>query len=515
MVFTAAISETLLVITPETGEPLGISRETLKECPGPEGFKAAEQTSFVFALGLFEVNSITYLALATAVETHCEFWNIQIVTGVKILQISLGKPDSAVESLLYQGLNLAPMFFSTTNDISNTAVGQAEHVSPRNKFVWNAVPLEKLLSVTKRAEEFTQRVIVGFVGQFQTENCVFCLISRRSSVRAGSRFWVRGADDNGNVANFVETEQVLVHGDVIYSFVQIRGSVPVLWTQFPCLGQLPPIILGSVDDCVRVLNAHFRTLCDSYGDVVAVSLIDNKGREKGLSERYNELGSRMERVTFEYFDFHKECAKMHWENIDKLIEKINDKLVYSKIVGGNVVQKQTGAVRTNCLDCLDRTNVVQSSIAKVILKKQLEEIGSGSDCDQQFRNTWTDNADAISCQYAGTPALKTDFTRTGKRSMWGVLGDVRNSITRFYINTCQDGTRQDAYDAVTQRVKCTGYGNGNGLLRILVLGLWACIVYILLIVIRGKEVAKRRFIRMRSEYVNRPHFLTQATVADS
>lgn len=35
-----------------------------------------------------------------------------------------------------------------------------------------------------------------------------CVISRLSSERAGTRFNVRGTNDDGQVANFVETEQV-------------------------------------------------------------------------------------------------------------------------------------------------------------------------------------------------------------------------------------------------------------------------------------------------------------------
>lgn len=35
-----------------------------------------------------------------------------------------------------------------------------------------------------------------------------CLISRLSCERAGTRFHVRGTNDDGHVANFVETEQV-------------------------------------------------------------------------------------------------------------------------------------------------------------------------------------------------------------------------------------------------------------------------------------------------------------------
>ena len=44
-----------------------------------------------------------------------------------------------------------------------------------------------------------------YVAQYQARACI---ISRFNSYRAGTRFQVRGANDDGNVANFVETEQV-------------------------------------------------------------------------------------------------------------------------------------------------------------------------------------------------------------------------------------------------------------------------------------------------------------------
>jgi len=59
-----------------------------------------------------------------------------------------------------------------------------------------------------------------------------------------------------------------------------------------------------------------------------------------------------------------------------------------------------------------------------------------------FFLAWADNGDAISRQYAGTGALKSDFTRTGKRSQKGVMKDGFNSLSRYYINNFKDGLRQ-------------------------------------------------------------------------
>ncbi|GAA6058247.1 hypothetical protein JCM3770_006075, partial [Rhodotorula araucariae] len=121
-------------------------------------------------------------------------------------------------------------------------------------------------------------------------------------------------------------------------------------------------------------------------------------------------------------------------------------------------RKQTSVVRTNCMDCLDRTNVVQSALGKWVLNNQLRQVGvlSVKESVEEhpaflslFRNVWADNADTVSRAYSGTGALKTDYTRTGKRSKEGALQDGVNSVIRYIKNNFLDGPRQDAYDLVT------------------------------------------------------------------
>lgn len=123
-----------------------------------------------------------------------------------------------------------------------------------------------------------------------------------------------------------------------------------------------------------------------------------------------------------------------------------------------IVREQKAVLRTNCMDCLDRTNVVQSTFARDVLNEQLRHAGVFKNGDgiekhaelwHTFRNVWADHADVISKAYSGTGALKTDFTRTGKRSKEGALQDGINSLTRYVKNNFFDGSRQDAYDLFT------------------------------------------------------------------
>jgi len=83
--------------------------------------------------------------------------------------------------------------------------------------------------------------------------------------------------------------------------------------------------------------------------------------------------------------------------------------------------------------------------------KPFEEF-SNKTLETAFRNLWTDNADVLSILYTGTPALKTDFTRTGKRTYKGAIDDGVNSMTRYFINNFYDGYFVDCCDVSTKKV---------------------------------------------------------------
>ena len=95
------------------------------------------------------------------------------------------------------------------------------------------------------------------------------------------------------------------------------------------------------------------------------------------------------------------------------------------------------------MDCLDRTNVVQSVIAKTVLQSILAKAQQGSSditptMDKVFRELWSKNADVLSILYTGTPALKTDYTRTGKRTKIGAINDGKNGFIRYFLGNFMD-----------------------------------------------------------------------------
>ncbi|CAF3985474.1 unnamed protein product [Rotaria magnacalcarata] len=89
-----------------------------------------------------------------------------------------------------------------------------------------------------------QPIIMGYLSECHFEvdqetNAQLILISRRNCHRAGVRMHCRGIDNDGNVANYVETEQILRTGNNVMSFIMIRGSVPIYWSQ-PGIRYRPP-----------------------------------------------------------------------------------------------------------------------------------------------------------------------------------------------------------------------------------------------------------------------------------
>ncbi|KAF9153766.1 hypothetical protein BG015_002688 [Linnemannia schmuckeri] len=347
------------------------------------------------------------------------------------------------------------------------------------RFWWNEHLLEELILIG--ADGYILPVMQGYV---EIEPCVieeqsfeFTLISRRSRDRSGLRYQRRGIDEHGNTANFVETEQLLRivrhDSDHQVSFVQTRGSIPLFWSQSPYRLKPIPVMERTEQENEQGFKNHFEMQRSRYGRQICINLVEQHGRELVAGSAYTRHIQKLGEPQIRYveFDFHEQCKGMRYENIERLIKSLEtpiQELGYCWLAlrndgvnrkGGESWERlydQKGVIRTNCMDCLDRTNVVQSAISRHVLNHQLLRLGIASFPDKGlsvyeefeniFNHVWANNGDAISREYAGTSALKGDFTRTGKRNLQGMINDATNSVARMYQNTFKDNFRQAAID---------------------------------------------------------------------
>lgn len=459
---------------------------------------------FEAIFGFYDLLSGSYVALVIESEPYINNTAITIRKAKKVLIVPLfrqARPLSdskqADEDRFLKLLNLGfdehSFYFSYTSEITLTQQRLAK-VNMRQasdplwskadlRFFWNRDLVEELVVI--HADEW----IVPFMSAYiemrpdvvieEGITVSILFISRRSRFRQGCRFIKRGIDDNGHVANFAEAEQILLFPDgKITSFVQIRGSIPVKW-QSPVHMRYEPIVYIEQDrtKSVECAYKHFSDLTDKYCDdtgnatILMINLVDNKKDQGRLGTEYKEVTDQLRgkirggNLVYEWFDFHHETKqKGKWKNLAKLVvnpkvaDAFKDMKFFCKAPNGVVTSWQRGTIRTNCMDNLDRTNVVQTLFARRSLVLQLGlaqrlELNGAHILDTPwkqfetiFKTMWTNNANAMSMGYTGTGALKADFTKTGKRTIKGMINDGINSCKRYYINNFTDGVKQDAID---------------------------------------------------------------------
>ncbi|MBA0873021.1 hypothetical protein Goshw_025444 [Gossypium schwendimanii] len=339
--------------------------------------------------------------------------------------------------------------------------------------------------------------------KLKSSPATFTLLSR--SLRSfkygvtGTRMWRRGANLEGDTANFIETEQLLELEGFRCSSLQIRGSIPLLWEQIVDLSYKPQLRIIQHEQTVdfylnaaeiiiiitiiisensakalaflhfqlllqpQVVERHFNDLYQRYGETIAVDLTDKHGDEGQLSAAYAEEMQKLPNVRYVSFDFHHVCGSSNFANLQVLYDKISEefeKQGYFLIdKDGKILEEQRGIIRSNCIDCLDRTNVTQSYLAQKTLDIQLQRLGVFTSNEYismfpedyvKFRTLWAEQGDEISLEYAGTHALKGDLVRyTWDLKSMVYKESVCISLLPF-VNAFFD-VSQDALDLVSGR----------------------------------------------------------------
>ncbi|XP_051871298.1 synaptojanin-1 isoform X3 [Pristis pectinata] len=409
-------------------------------------------------------NMLHYLVLVTGCMSVGKIQDSEVfrVTSTEFISLRNEPLDEERISEVRKVLNSGSFYFAWSSsgvslDLSLNAHRRMQEHTTDNRFFWNQALHLHLKHYDVNCDEWVLRLMCGGV-EIRTiyaahKQAKACLISRLSCERAGTRFNVRGTNDDGQVANFVETEQVIFLDDCVSSFIQIRGSIPLFWEQ-------PGLQVGShrvrmsrgFEANAPAFDRHFRTLKKLYGKQTIINLLGVKEGEHMLSKAFQSHLKASEHaadVPMVNFDYHQQVKG---GKTDRLITVLKPKLeTFLEECGffycdSHGVQRcQTGTIRTNCLDCLDRTNSVQAFFGLEMLHKQLDILGLAEKqqmvtrFQEVFRSMWSMCGDSISKIYAGTGALE------GK-AKGGKFKDGARSVTRTIQNNFFDSSKQEAID---------------------------------------------------------------------
>ncbi|SMR61245.1 unnamed protein product [Zymoseptoria tritici ST99CH_3D1] len=357
-------------------------------------------------------------------------------------------------------------------------------------FVWNHHLLKPAVQALKHPFDWCLPIIHGFLDQAALDifgrTVYVTIIGRRSRHFAGARFLKRGVNDMGYVANDVETEQIVAEklstsfhapGPRLFanpnytSYLHHRGSIPLYWTQDNSgVTPKPGIDINLSDPFYQPAAQHFDNLFERYGcPVYVLNLI--KSREKvpreskllhefqGCINYLNQSLPEDKKILYKAYDMSRAAKTRNSDVIGGLEVIAKDILERTGLFhngeeGLQEPQVQNGIARTNCIDCLDRTNAAQFVIGKHAFAQQLKilgvitksELAYDTDAVNLFTAMFHDHGDNIAMQYGGSHLVNTMATYR-KLSHWQSSSrDMVESFKRYYHNSFLDSQRQEAYN---------------------------------------------------------------------
>ena len=335
---------------------------------------------------------------------------------------------------------------------------------------------------------FITPIICGYIGMFEhtigeenemnkkCNNVQFVLITRRSQNYAGVRYKTRGVNDDGHVANFCESEQIVIYENFLCSYCQLRGSVPIFFEQSGT--GVATNIKRTRELTINAFTRHLQEIGQDYSLIYAINLLNEKKKIEIplIYEFESQVRFKKNSNNFRYifFDLQNKCKKDNYAPVDQLMQELKE---VSNLFGffsmnfhtNDVYTVQSGVIRSNCKDCLDRTNLIEARISWQALENMLvffdfdeESIKKIFDLKEgffkssnsfllNFRSLWGDNGDYISIQYAGTPSTHTTVMKTGGHDFKGIFTHGMATVSRCYKELFLDDFKQLCIDILLQK----------------------------------------------------------------
>ena len=235
--------------------------------------------------------------------------------------------DSRYKSIFQSAQFSKGFYFSFSFDITNSlqSISNETSASPAYRYVWNSHLLDTFLSLFSGGKDsniidngLNNWVVFMTHGYINQQNiplvdgrCIrYTLISRRSQYFAGTRYLRRGVNADGNVANEVETEQIITLEDNLSksgcyrssSLVQLRGSLPLCWSHNNIFAPNPDIFIDTDDIANRLTRLHMNDMANRYGTrfhVLNLIRMSESHREKKLG---HEMKSALFSLSSKDFD---------------------------------------------------------------------------------------------------------------------------------------------------------------------------------------------------------------------
>lgn len=516
------LSKQAIIITKDEKYLCALDRSKLQEITVKD-FTNLERIPFLFILGLYKYEIINnekyyFLVLVTKAE-KCNFFNVHQIKSFKIIPLTENVQNSNIQryiELLKLGLNHCPMYFSDDYNLTLTFPQQFENHQTRRFFVWNSESINCLHQIWPKAQYYKE-VVSGYI----QKSGPFINITRKSNRNGGCHSWNRGCDLNGNSANFLENEEIMIINDEFntiekvsgISHIELSGSCPLFWTVYPTMQLNRSFHFGPAEESERRFNLHFDNLLKHYSptkkehkkshhhekNLVIVSLLNKAGKERELNSRYKEMAKKRG-IRFHHIKFNHLVKKKGELNMK--IEDLKNYFDASIINNGKIEQVQTKFLRINCSSCLDRTSVFMEIMFRKIFEKFDEKFFNEN--IKFHKNLWNLRANKISKEYALTRGLKTYLIDNDCKTFKGKIVDNVILLQRFFCGIFCEGKFCDAYNAVLQEKKFVEFDNISIFYRF-ILFIQLFILFVFFFLIKDRDYASKVWKQRIKTIIDHPH----------
>ncbi|KAJ9048405.1 Phosphatidylinositide phosphatase SAC1 [Entomophthora muscae] len=329
------------------------------------------------------------------------------------------------------------------------SVPSPQETERRRRYIWNSHINGNLPGAE---DTFLVNLVRGHVETSPlAQGLTMTIISRIDRNRAGTRFSVRGLNTLGEAAISVESEVIIFSKDLVASHLQLRGSLPLLWSQETTkLAYKPPVIVYDADEEATNLAVlrHFDAIQKWVlpGPTEVLNLLRTSGDEDLLA---TAIEDRLSRLNIPQVNYHPIPLLWGSQSLDELLVRITDPLLeHGYFVGQRnqisgdvsaVLRRQTGLFRINCMDCMDRTSIAQFGLIRQILPDLMASVSQFvPDAIFTLRQAWANMANAVASYSTGTGIVNEVIIRDGSRTQGYNWKDQMVCGARYFLNNTHD-----------------------------------------------------------------------------
>lgn len=349
------------------------------------------------------------------------------------------------------------------------------------RYLWNSFMNSELIEFRNRLSEteqtyfdrsgFLVTITRGFAQTVNTkisngEDALLTLISKQGCIRKGPIFGDWGSDDEGAVANFLESEIIIYTKQFCLAYVIVRGNVSIYWElennfskkTLLTLKKTKKIVFPNSFEASQIaFTRHFDKLAAQFGEVHIINSLSQdiktyKGQlNKEYIEHINHFNSGLERydTNSQYSLSYKlgltnlpiSTASMKKQgytalNPDTIMRSLVDSVIefgayFYDLSKDNDVGKQLGVFRVNSFDNLDKANFLSKIISQEVIELAMRDMNFTLDNDLLLKHAklWNENEEYLSKITLGFISSRTPKLQTSN----SLKSSVKSHFTKKYF----------------------------------------------------------------------------------